>query len=448
MMKRRWTYGACVAAVLLLGMSAAPRYLEELRVGGGYGDDDGGLDIEANGALSTDGGLLAEGNLTMRGRLSAGTAGHVLTTEEGLVDGGKLVDDSVTDAKVNDALTIGSSGSVDGGAVNIPAAQDETATDNTDTLLVHDASAGGTREMTRADFLAGIQGLWSDAGSYIHPQNAPGVHIEDDGGIVTGGALGIPGGPVSVGTASGDIYLMKAQFEGSETLTFNERSAIEGHVIWSGSNHSLSNLHGIAGRASVGSGFSSTATNIIGVRGLAIAGPVFSQIHCGVGVKGQVVLNQSGAITDGMALYGGTAGSIASVSNLYGLYIEDMSKGSASNYAIYTGLGTCRFGDDVTVSGSLSTPSMVAFSANDTTPSAAGANMFRVPDTWSPGNDVTNLDDGVAGQTVMVLGGDADCVFTDNANLHLSGPWTAHPDDTLVLVHMDGTWHELSRSDN
>ena len=35
MLKRRWTYGACFAGVLLMGMSAAPRYLEELRIGGG-----------------------------------------------------------------------------------------------------------------------------------------------------------------------------------------------------------------------------------------------------------------------------------------------------------------------------------------------------------------------------------------------------------------------------
>ena len=61
MVKRRWIYGACFAAVLLLGMSATPRFLEELRVGGGYGDADGGLDIEADGSLSTDGNVLVEG---------------------------------------------------------------------------------------------------------------------------------------------------------------------------------------------------------------------------------------------------------------------------------------------------------------------------------------------------------------------------------------------------
>ncbi|MFO7974867.1 MAG: hypothetical protein R6V12_09560 [Candidatus Hydrogenedentota bacterium] len=448
MSTRRWIYGACIAAVLLLGMSAVPRYIEELRVGGGYGDADGGLDIEANGALSTDGAVLVEGDLTTRGRITAGVTGHVLTTSEGYLDGAKLVDDSVSDAKVSDDLTIDSTGSVDGGAVDIPAALNETAVENADTLLIHDASAESTREMSRQDFLAGVEGLWSDAEGYIYPQNAAGVHIEDDGDLVTDGGLEIQGGPVSVGTASGTTYLMKSQMEGSETLTLTSRSAFEGHVIWSGDSHSMSNIQGVVGRASVGTGYSATSTEVVGVRGLAIVGPVFSEITRAIGAKGQIVLNQSGVMTDGFALYGGTVGASGTVSNLYGLYVEDITKGSLCNYAIYTGLGRCHFGDDVSVCGALSTSSVVTFSANDTTPTVAGANLFRVPDTWTSGNDVTNLDDGVDGQRVTVVGGDADCVFADNTNLYLSGAWTAHPGDTLVLVYVDGTWYELSRSDN
>ena len=478
MLKRRWTYGACFAGVLLMGMSAAPRYLEELRIGGGYGDSGGGLDIEANGDLFSDGNVVIEGDLTARGRLTAGAPGQVITTQEGFLDGGKLLDDSVTDAKVSDALTVGSSGRVDGGAIDIPAAQNETVADDADTLLVHDASAGSTREMSRHDFLSGVGGLWTDAGTYIQPTNATGVHIEDDGDVVLPGALEVRGARVSVGTASGDTYLMKAKLEGSDTLVLSERSALEGHIVWSGSSHSMSNIHGIVGRASVGSGYTAASTEISGVRGLALAGPIFSRMDRGIGVKGQVVLTQPGAVTDAMALYGGTVGSASDVTSLYGLYLEDVTQGTAANYAVYTGLGACRFGDDVTVvgdlaiqggsitspgdlevsadegagavrvSGSLSTPEVATFAADDTTPSVAGANIFRVPATWTAGNDVTRLDDGVSGQTVIIIGGDADCVFTDNASLHLAGGWTAHPGDTLVLVYADGVWHELSRSDN
>lgn len=587
MVKRRWIYGACFAAVLLLGMSATPRYLEELRVGGGYGDADGGLDIEADGSLSTDGDVLVEGGVTVRGRVTAGSGGHLITTGEGLLDGAKLADGSVGDAKVSDDITVGSGGSVAGSAIDIPAAPNETEADDADTLLIHDASAGATREMSRQDFLTGLSGgeeLWTDAGGFIQPNNAPGVHIHDDGGVVVPGTLDVAD-RVSFGTATGDTYLVKARFEGSDTLGYTDRTALEGHVVWSGGPHTMSNLHGIVGRASVGPGYSASATDVVGVRGLALTGPSFTQIGRGIGVKGQVALTQTGNLVDGMALYAGMAGSSGSVANLYGLYVEDVTQGTAANHAIYTGLGPCRFGDDVTVAGSLaleggaiatpgglavsvnsglgglavsaenisvtasqlrqegellvrsnaqpllrlsrtgtpvagtalgemtyrglnaasspvsyaavrakvlditagsesgqleigvldngaqatalrfdgvdasfagnlsvagslSTPTLVTFTPDDTTPSVAGANVFRVPDTWTSGNGVTHLDDGAPGQIVTILGGDADCVFADNAYLHLAGPWTAHPGDTLVLVYAENAWHEISRSDN
>jgi hypothetical protein len=77
-----------------------------------------------------------------------------------------------------------------------------------------------------------------------------------------------------------------------------------------------------------------------------------------------------------------------------------------------------------------------------------GANVFCVPGGWTPGHDVTQLEDGTPGQFVTIIGGDSDCVFADNANLHLAGPWTAHPDATLLLVCVGGVWYEISRSSN
>ena len=454
MRRRYWLYATLAGAVLLLGMSATPRYLEELRIGGGYGAADGGLDIEASGDLATDGEILAEGDITARGRVVAGTGGHVLTTPEGLLDGGKLLDGSVSDAKVSETLTIGSGGSVDVRAVDITAAPEATAAADTDTLLIHAATAGETRQISRGDFLAGVSGLWSDGDGYIYPNNAPDVHIDDGGNMAVPGSLEVRGAHLSVGTATGTSYLVKGKFEGSDTLVFTDRSALEGHVVWSGGPHSASNIQGVVGRATVGTGYSASGTEIIGVRGLSIAGPSFSQVGRSVGLKGQVVLTQPGAIVDGMVLYGGVAGSAGTISNLYGLYIEDITLGSASNYAVHTGLGKCHFGDDVhiagdaAIAGALSTPAVVTFAANDNTPSVAGANLFRVPETWTAGNDVTDLDDGTTGQLVIVLGGNADCVFADSGNLVLAGPWTAHPGSTLVLVHVDGVWHELSRSGN
>ena len=61
-------------------MGPNPRYLEELRVGGGYGDSvDGGADFEKNGDIRTNGDLMVEGTasvglLTVAGKFATGSS--------------------------------------------------------------------------------------------------------------------------------------------------------------------------------------------------------------------------------------------------------------------------------------------------------------------------------------------------------------------------------------
>jgi len=53
------------AAVAALGMGVAPRYIEELRIGGGYGDSaDGGTDFEQDGDILTDGSFSVGGTVS------------------------------------------------------------------------------------------------------------------------------------------------------------------------------------------------------------------------------------------------------------------------------------------------------------------------------------------------------------------------------------------------
>lgn len=50
----------------LFAIGASPRYLEELRIGGGFGEPkDGGADIDKTGAIFTDGGLTARGSIAV-----------------------------------------------------------------------------------------------------------------------------------------------------------------------------------------------------------------------------------------------------------------------------------------------------------------------------------------------------------------------------------------------
>ena len=82
MRKRFWVLAAI--AVLLMAIGPSPRYLEELRIGGGFGDTDGGVDLDAVGNVDLD------GHLTFKGVLTAGSGANQLTDSARLLDGGKL----------------------------------------------------------------------------------------------------------------------------------------------------------------------------------------------------------------------------------------------------------------------------------------------------------------------------------------------------------------------
>lgn len=91
---------------------------------------------------------------------------------------------------------------------------------------------------------------------------------------------------------------------------------------------------------------------------------------------------------------------------------------------------------------------VLAFTANDTTPSVAAGNTFSVPGTWTAGNNITAFDDGMDGQVLTVIGGDSDCVVVDGSTLVLNGNWTAAPNATLTLLKSGANWYEQSRSAN
>lgn len=102
----------------------------------------------------------------------------------------------------------------------------------------------------------------------------------------------------------------------------------------------------------------------------------------------------------------------------------------------------------VTATGRVRSSTVTTFTANDTSPSVSAGNTFKIPGTWTAANNITAFDDGAAGQRIVIIGGDDDCVVEDGGTLALAGNWTASAGDVLELVH-DGTgWYEVGRSDN
>jgi hypothetical protein len=87
----------------------------------------------------------------------------------------------------------------------------------------------------------------------------------------------------------------------------------------------------------------------------------------------------------------------------------------------------------------------LAATADDTTPTVGTANVLTIPATWTSSHDITALDDGTAGQVVVVVGGDADCNVIDGGTLDLAGDWNAAASASLTLVRGATNWHEVSR---
>ena len=91
------------------------------------------------------------------------------------------------------------------------------------------------------------------------------------------------------------------------------------------------------------------------------------------------------------------------------------------------------------------------FTADDTTPSVAGGNMFNtVANTGSTA--ITQLDDGYVGQIVVIRVGSATNAPTiaDSGNFKLSAAWEPNAvAETITLACFTlNVWTELCRSDN
>ncbi len=77
---KKWGIVIVVGLTVLGAIGASPRYIEELRIGGGYGDTvDGGADFEKDGTISMDGALTVGGAVTVGGDVAV-NGGDITST--------------------------------------------------------------------------------------------------------------------------------------------------------------------------------------------------------------------------------------------------------------------------------------------------------------------------------------------------------------------------------
>ncbi|WP_340307585.1 hypothetical protein [Riemerella anatipestifer] len=128
------------------------------------------------------------------------------------------------------------------------------------------------------------------------------------------------------------------------------------------SNNNSDWLIGIEGYASQrGRG---TITELVGVRGLvgALESTGIGNITNAIALKSDFLFPTSytGQVSNvkGVQISDNDIASTVKITDMYGLYIENVNKGSNLNYAIYTNAGKVHFGDEVNVAGSITATSI------------------------------------------------------------------------------------------
>lgn len=115
----------------------------------------------------------------------------------------------------------------------------------------------------------------------------------------------------------------------------------------------------------------------------AFYGSISNVTHQGSGTlttaNGLQVYNSSiggGTLTNSYAVHiinGGVTGVGSSITNQYGLYVDNYTSGSTLNYSIYTNTGLVRFGDKVTIGGTIPTYQLEVKTTSDTSIEISGA---------------------------------------------------------------------------
>jgi hypothetical protein len=434
MRKRVIVIGVCALALLAVGSN--PHYLEELRIGGGYGEPvDGGADFDRAGNIVTDGSVTAEGGSVEAGRDSS--VRGVMTGWDG--SGGNAPG----------CLKLGSANgtvgylfvSNDRAGLRIHSALPTSDTDGTwlKAQTVADLSAppaiGGTTPNTGKFTSLDVTGTARVASgeligsATLSPEAA--LHVRSgDSGFTGSRNWRIATGMLLEHSDDVILELQSPATKNTEIWFGDAASETAGRVRYEHATDSMHFYVSDQDRVSISAGGDvECAGDIMAKKGGVTAGTYNS-------LRGMVVA-YSGA-------NGSAPGTILLASpngTLYYLFVED-----DGTFKVDTALPTSNAnGTEV---GAQFSSTIWTFSSDDLSPDVSTGLIFKVPGTWTSGHDITFFDNAEQGQAIVIIGGDSDCVVVDGGNLKLAGNWTAAPGNTLSLVFDGADWFETARSDN
>jgi hypothetical protein len=193
-------------------------------------------------------------------------------------------------------------------------------------------------------------------------------------------------------------------------------------------------------------GFNSTVgTNIIASNGtLASPDPTTSMLF-GTTFVGQALTPDSGVRTSYPSMKGADLVSFlldsnANATGTLGNWEWRIADSNRTRRALMSNDGAFRPRRSGTLNGTQT------FADGDTTPTVAAGNVFKTANTGA--TTITNFDDGVANQQIVVICNDSNTTLSDSGSLSLAGALTCAANKTITLVLDGSTWRELARSTN
>lgn len=454
---------ACAAMVLATGSS--PRYLEELRIGGGYGEPaDGGADFDKAGNITTDGDV---------------TCGDLAAWAGGVVAG--------RDTETRGLLT-----AWDGAGETAPGCLKLASADGT-LRYVFAANDGSGLRIHGILPTADTDGQWLKARTVedltapppigsVTPNTGKFSSAEVTGNATVGGNLQVNGTNIGISADTDLLGLAGSALTVRGALASNSTFTVwRNNTYGNGEDAAVFMREWRATGGRIGTQYklqdASYATCVYGWAGTVIEDNTVGSVDGGfridlaensvVGTK--LTLSSAGNLTatGDLAANGGdiaagvqnqTRGEFVAWSGSGGNapgVLKLVSPNGTIHYYFAEDDGTLKVHTTLPTSngngtevGAQFSSTITAFTGDDTTPSVSGGLVFKVPGTWTAGHNIIMFDNGAAGQQIIVIGGDADCIVVDGGHLVLAANWTAAPGKTLSLVN-DGTdWYETARSDN
>lgn len=433
-MMRMHAAGLVLAGGLFVtAVGSHPHYVEELRIGGGYGDvADGGCDLDRVGNVTSDGDVNCGDVRARTGLLTVGVEDSV----RGVMTACSGVSASPGCLKLGSAL---------GTDYYVFASNDGRGLRISPTLPASDTAGQWLRAETVADLSSppALGTVTPNTGRFTWARVDESLGLGAPGTVsarlhIYGGSSGFVG-TRNYRAAEGlllendedAVLMLQSGISSMGDIWFGDGQAeIAGRIRFDHSSDTMQISAGASGRLTLEPN-----------GGLAVTGDFQSE-------GGQVTAGVNGSERGIVWATSGGTGTTPGVLRL-------ASAGGASHYVFVEDDGTLRVaaslpsgnGDGMEV-GEQYGSTIGAIAADDTTPAVAGKRVLRVSNQWTPGHNITMFDNGVAGQCITVMGNDSDCMVVDGGNLKLSGDWPASAGAMLSLLFDGTSWYETGRSNN